>query len=331
MLTYVDGAPRNVWAENADGSQRRQVTTDADGDHQYLFPSANDAGEYGAARRQTDGQPGARLPRRQQPHRQPPAGLGPRRDRPAGDADRAPPAASSRSVFGRFHGAGQSIAGKGVVPADAPGSPTGPGPGFPRMRSVTWHGDKLVWSSESATFWRHRGGDDGVAQRRHERRGLARRPGACLRGSPARRRGVAYQALKAEPMPAAPGRGRRRLLRAVHGRAVRRGAVAERRPGRLPRRRRPARRAGRDPPGAEETCTLTGRASILRDRRRPGLLERDADHHPAAARRRRSKPPGGRRPRPTVAPGPQPGGDGRAPAGRGPRATVVRSRRSRPR
>ncbi len=287
MLTYVDGAPCNVWAENADGSQRRQVTTDADGDHQYSFPSANDAGEYAAllGDRQTGNPALVFLAGSSRTVNLLPAwGLGV--TAPLGMRI-APASRLVAYVFGRFHGAGQSIAGN-VVPADAPGSPTGPGPGFPRMRSVTWHGDKLVWSSESATFYGTGGGDDGVAQRRHERRGLARRPArACADPRHA----------DAARLPGAEGRAdagrarrdRRRLLRAVHGRAVRRGAVAERRLGRLPRRRRPARRASRDPARRRGDLHADGVAPDLRDRRRPGLLERDADHHPAAARRRRSE------------------------------------------
>ncbi len=202
MLTYVDGAPRNVWAENADGSQRRQVTTDADGDHQYSFPSANDAGEYAAllGDRQTGNPALVFLAGSSRTVNLLPAwGLGV--TAPLGMRI-APASRLVAYVFGRFHGAGQSIAGN-VVPADAPGSPTGPGPGFPRMRSVTWHGDKLVWSSESATFYgtgaettAWLSGVTSAEVSRDGRRVLARIPGTPTR--------LAYQALKAEPMPAAP-------------------------------------------------------------------------------------------------------------------------------
>jgi len=149
MLTYVDLDTHNVWAENVDGSERRQLTTDATDTLRYSFPSVNDNGDLAVLLRNTrTGDPSiVFVPRGGERviNLMPAWGVGV--TAPLG-ARLQPTGRLLAYSFGRFHGGGQSAAGN-VVPADAPGNPT-QGPGFPNMLSATWHGDKLVWSNFEA-------------------------------------------------------------------------------------------------------------------------------------------------------------------------------------
>jgi len=153
LLTYVDGTPRDVWVENADGSLRRQLTTDAADKLNYSFPSANDAGDVAALLIDgTTGNPAIvviRADGSRTVNLMPAWGTGV--TVPFG-ARLQPEGRLLAYTFGRFHGGGSSVAGN-VVPADAPGSPTGPGPGFPGMTSATWWGGKLVWSNGTDVFY----------------------------------------------------------------------------------------------------------------------------------------------------------------------------------
>jgi hypothetical protein len=146
IVTYVDG--RNVWAENVDGSFRRQITTDGDEQRPYAFPSANDAGDVAAL--QLDLQTGnpaivfvAAAGGARTVNMMPAWGLGVT----VPFAARIQPEGRLLAyTFARMSGSGGSRSGN-VVPADAPGSPTGPGPGFPGMLDATWHAGRLVWSN----------------------------------------------------------------------------------------------------------------------------------------------------------------------------------------
>lgn len=148
-ITYIDGQTHNVWAENVDGSERRQLTTDATNTLRYSFPSMNDNGDMAVLLRETTSsnvsinffpRGGERIM-----NIMPAWGVG---VTAPFNARLQPGGRLLTYSFGRFHGQGQSAAGN-VVPADAPGSPT-QGPGFPNMLGATWHGDKLVWTNLEA-------------------------------------------------------------------------------------------------------------------------------------------------------------------------------------
>jgi hypothetical protein len=150
-ITYVDGQTHNVWAENVDGSERRQLTTDATDTLRYSFPSTNDNGDLAVLLRNTNSsgvsinlfpRGGERIMNLM------PVWGGGVVIAPFG-ARLQPQGRLLAYSFGNFTGSSGISAGN-VVPADAPGSPTGPGPGFPNMRGATWHGDKLVWTNGEA-------------------------------------------------------------------------------------------------------------------------------------------------------------------------------------
>ena len=147
MLTYIQD--RNIWAENLDGSAKRQVTTNANAaDHTtYFRPSANDAGDIAALFVDTDmGQPsiaffagGTGSPT---VNLMPVVGSGvivplSARLKPDG---RLLAYAYSRSDLSSTGVYGN------VVPADAPGSPISQQTFF-NMRHATWYGSELVWSN----------------------------------------------------------------------------------------------------------------------------------------------------------------------------------------
>lgn len=149
-ITYIDGQTHNVWAENVDGSERRQLTNDATSGLRYSFPSLNDNGDLAVLLRESTSsnvsinffpRGGERVM-----NLMPAWGSGV--TAPFG-ARLQPGGRLLAYSFGRFHLGGQTTGGN-VVPADAPGSPTGPGPGFPNMIGATWHGDKLVWTNGEA-------------------------------------------------------------------------------------------------------------------------------------------------------------------------------------
>lgn len=148
-ITYIDGQTHNVWAENVDGSQRRQLTSDATATLRYSFPSMNDNGDMAVLLRETTSsnvsinffpRGGERIM-----NIMPAWGVG---VTAPFNARLQPGGRLLTYSFGRFHLGGQTAAGN-VVPADAPGSPT-QGPGFPNMLGATWHGDKLVWTNLEA-------------------------------------------------------------------------------------------------------------------------------------------------------------------------------------
>ena len=150
-ITYVDGQTHNVWAENVDGSERRQLTADATTVLRYSFPSLNDNGDLAVLLRNTNSsgvsinffpRGGERVMNLM------PTWGGGVVIAPFG-ARLQPGGRLLAYQFGSFAGSGGISAGN-VVPADAPGSPTGPGPGFPNMLGATWHGDKLVWTNGEA-------------------------------------------------------------------------------------------------------------------------------------------------------------------------------------
>ncbi len=318
LLTYVDGAPRNVWAENADGGLRRQVTSDADDSRQYSFPSANDAGEYAMllGDRQTGNPAIVFLAGTSRTVNLMPAwGLG---VTTTFGMRIAPGSRLVAYVFGRFHGAGQSVAGN-VVPADGPGSPTGPGPGFPRMRGATWHGDKLVWTNLEAIFYGT--GGETTSWLNPASSGEVSRDGsrllATLPGAPKR---LVYQALKGA-MPGQPDDATGGCYVPYTGEL---GDVALSPSGSWV--------AFRDdaglhvaqvaiPPGAEESCTLSQARLVSATADDPAFS--NATLTPAPT------PGGGGDPTPPGGGGggtPPGGGGGKPPTTRtGPRATVARS------
>lgn len=149
-ITYIDGQTHNVWAENVDGSERRQLTNDATSVLRYSFPSLNDNGDLAVLLRDTNSsnvsinffpRGGERVMNMM------PVWGGGVVIAPFG-ARLQPQGRLLAYQFGNFTGSGGIAAGN-VVPADAPGSPAG-GPGFPNMRGATWHGDKLVWTNGDA-------------------------------------------------------------------------------------------------------------------------------------------------------------------------------------
>jgi hypothetical protein len=142
-VVYQDAG--NVFIENLDGSDKRQITTDGTSSAPYNFPSANDAGDVAAIKSRT----GLYFI----PNGQPPV------------VNVLPTWGSGvvTNLGGRLQPAGklfyyrflkndlwsQTVAGN-VVTADAPGVPNA---GFPAMADATWHGENLVWSDGDRIYY----------------------------------------------------------------------------------------------------------------------------------------------------------------------------------